>query len=35
MEWWSHDHKEMEHEYGNKDHDDQALGDGQGVKLSR
>jgi len=32
MEWWPHDKKEMELGYGNEDHGDQALGDGQGVK---
>ena len=35
MEWWTHDHKEMEHKHGNEDHGDQALGDAQGVKRSR
>jgi len=32
MEWWPHDHKEMELEHGNEYHGDQALGDGQEVK---
>jgi len=32
MEWWTYDHKEIEHEHGNEDHSDQALGDEQGVK---
>ena len=35
IEWWPHDHKEMEHKHGNRDHGDQALGDERGEKRSR
>jgi hypothetical protein len=31
VEWWPHDHKEIELKHETEDHVDQELGDGQGI----